>query len=189
MDFDKVIEKRRSVHNFKDKKINWKHVLEAIYAGSQTPLAGNISNMKFIIVEDEDIIQKIAKYTDQLWINQAQTVIIVCSEEKHLERMYGERGRIYCRQQAGAAIENVLLKLTDLGLSTCWVGAYNDNEVRFLLKIPKDINIEAIIPIGHEKGKISKKRKRDVENLIYWENWNKKRRSSLIKDENIKEEY
>ena len=48
--------------------------------------------------------------------------------------MHGERGRIYARQQAGAAINTLLLKLTDLGLQSCWVGSYDDEKIRELLE-------------------------------------------------------
>ncbi len=189
MDLDKAIEKRKSVHNFKDKKVKWKNILDAVHTASQIPLAGNISNMKFVIVEDQETIQKIAKQAEQTWINQAQAIIVVCSEEKHLERMYGERGRVYCRQQAGASIQNLMLKLTDLDLASCWVGAYSDEDLRIMLKIPKEINIEAIIPIGYEKGKAVKKKKISLENLIYWEKWDKRKRSPFFKEETFHDEY
>ena len=101
---------------------------------------------------------------------------MVCSDDTHLENLYGERGRVYSRQQAGAAIQTFLLKLVDLGLSACWVGSYSDKLIRELLKIPEDIQVEAIIPVGYEKGRIGRRKKKELENSLRWELWNVKRR-------------
>ena len=153
MDFDSVIEKRASARSFKSKKASWKDILEAIDAAIKAPSAGKMHHLKFVIIEEQEKIEKIAEFTDQLWISESGILVVVCSDDTHLENQYGERGRVYSRQAAGAAIENFLLKITDLGLSACWVGSYTDELIKQLLKIPAHIQIEAIIPIGYSKTK------------------------------------
>ncbi len=171
MEFDAIIKKRNSVRSFKSKVAPWDRVLEAIDAANQGPFAGNHNNLKFLIVEDKESINKIAGLCDQTWINESGLLVIVCSEESELEYKYNERGRIYSRQQAGAVIATFLLKIVDMGLAACWVGAYNDEGIKNLLKVPKNANIEVVIPIGYEKEKTSKKKKKELGNTIYWEKW------------------
>ena len=155
--------------------------MDLIDAANKNPFAGNTNNLKYIIVEDLVAIKKIAAYSEQPWITESSLVIIICSDETDLENIYGERGRVYSRQQAGAAIQTMLLKLVDLGLSGCWVGAYNDEQIRRLFKIPKHIQIEAIIPIGYNnEGKKSKTRKRSLEATIYWENWETNKKPKIL---------
>lgn len=182
MKFDEIIKKRKSVHAFKNKKVKWKDILIAVDSANQGPFASNLNNLKFIIIEEKEKIKQIAEDSDQLWITEASSLIVVCSNEKDLENIYDERGRVYSRQQAGAAINTLLLKLTDLGISSCWVGSYDDHLVRLHLEIPKNINIEAIIPVGYESGNTSKKRKRPLEGKVYWETWDSSKRPTLIKD-------
>ena len=141
MEFDIVIKKRRSVKEFKSKKASWKLILEAIDTALQGPFAGNHNFLKFLITEDPETIKFIAHQCDQIWISQVETLVLVLSDDKHLENIYGDRGRIYSRQQAGAAIQTMLLKLVDLGLSSCWIGSYDDDSIRNKLKIPQDIQI------------------------------------------------
>src|SRR3989338_40500 len=150
MEFDKVIESRKSVRSFRSKKASWKDVIEAINSALQAPFAGNQNHMNFIIIERQETINRISELTNQLWINECGILVIVCSDDTHLENLYGERGRIYSRQQAGAAIYMLLLKLEDLGLGGCWIGAYTDELVKQKLKIPQHIQVEAIIPVGYE---------------------------------------
>lgn len=187
MDIDSAIEKRHSTRSFLPKKVSWKLVLEAVDSANKAPFAGNMNHLKFLIIEDEKKIDKLAELSSQLWINTASIVVVVCSDDTYLENQYGERGRVYSRQEAGAAIQNFLLKLTDLGLSSCWVGAYTDELVKQLLSIPSHIQIEAIIPIGYEKKEKGKKevKKKDLENVLYWEKWKQDKRDKLIADPDI----
>jgi nitroreductase len=184
MEFDSVIKKRKSVRSFKDKKVNWRDILEAIDSAVQGPYAGNFNNLHFLIVEDESKIKDIAKFSDQLWINEAPALIVVCSDDTNLENLYGERGRVYSRQQAGATIHTILLKLTDLGLSSCWVGAYADELIKQKLKIPQHIQIEAILPVGYENKRpgSDKKNKKELEAVLYWEAWRNSRRPTAFEE-------
>jgi nitroreductase len=187
MDFNTVVRKRKSIRSFKKKKASWKDVLEAVDAANQGPFAGNHNNLKYLIVEDKEKIKDLAAHCEQDWISQAGILIVVCSDDTHVENLYGERGRVYSRQQAGAAIQTILLKLTELGLGSCWVGAYSDDLVRDTLKIPEPIQIEAIIPIGYENKKEPKKEKKSLESSLFWEQWNQDKRPTLFKEE--KEDY
>jgi len=158
MELDLAIRKRRSVRAFKNAAPSWKDVLEAIDAANQAPFAGNHNHLKFICVEDGEKI-------------------------KELENQYGDRGRVYSRQQAGAAIQNFLLKIVDLKLATCWIGSYDDSKVRDLFKVPKHMQIEAVLPIGYEiHGKEIHVKKKDLENVLYWEEWDKTKRPTLFKE-------
>ena len=184
MEFNSVIKKRKSSNSFADKKPSWKYALDAIEAANQGPFAGNNNNLKFLIIEDEDTIKKISKLAEQSWINQSQLLILVCSDDTHLENLYGHKGRVYSRQQAGAAIQTIILKLTDLNLASCWVGAYSDEILKEILKIPQHIQVEAIIPIGYESKTHSKKkpRKKALDTTIYGENWEKDKRPPMFKE-------
>lgn len=187
MDFNRVIEERHSCRNFKNKSVSWKDAMVAIDAAIQGPYAGNTNNIKFLIIESPETIKSIAKHSQQTWIQESNILIAVCSDDSHLEKQYGERGRVYSRQQAGAAINTILLKLTDLGLASCWIGAFADESVKQLLGIPEHIQIEAIIPMGYENPSRTRKKpkKLALERAIYWETWKGFRRPSAFEDPNI----
>lgn len=182
MDFNSVVEKRRSVRSFKSKPASWRDVIEAIDTARQIPLAGNINTLKFVVTQDHEKITKISELCGQKWIIESGIVVIVCSDDSVLEKLYGERGRIYNRQQTGAAVQNFLLKLVDLKLSGCWVGSFDDKEIRKLFDIPKKTIIEAIIPVGYEKNSPSKKRKPSPENITFWEKWDEKKMPPFFKE-------
>jgi len=189
MQLDKVLDKRRSIRKFMtSKKVNWRKVIQAIEAAGKTPLAGNIHTMKFILVDDEQKINELAQAAQQPFIADASYVVVVCSDYSQLTKLYDERAEIYGRQQAGAAIENFLLKITDLGLATCWIGAFSEEIIQKICKIPQGIIIEALLPVGYEFVRTKKPKKRittDLDNLIYFNEYRNKYMKDLRKPEGV----
>jgi len=171
MKLDDAIDKRTSMRSYLSKKVRWDLVLEAIDAALKAPFAGNLDNLKFIIVQDQELIDQISTHCQQNWISDVNIIVVLCTDPIKLEKMYFERGLIYSRQQAGAAIQNFLLKITDLGLASCWVGAFADELIKSVLRIPEHINIEAILPVGYAKGKARKIKKAALDTKIFWDLW------------------
>jgi len=182
MKLEDSINKRCSCREYKKKEVKWADIIEAIDAASRAPLAGNINNLHFVIISKLETRDKIAQQCQQHWMSEAPYIIVICSDPTRLERMYSERSEKYCKQHSGAAIQNFLLRITDLGLSSCWVGAFHDELIKQMLKIPGHINIEAILPVGYARYKPKQKTKARIETLINWEVWGQKRKPVRSKD-------
>ena len=89
---------------------------------------------------------------------------------------FKEKGKIFCRQQAGAAIQNFLLKIQETGLSTCWIGYFVEDQIKRELKIPEDIQIEAVFPIGYEFEKQKTRKVRiDIDRILYFNKYKNKK--------------
>jgi len=169
MELDKAIKSRKSVRKFKDQKSDWRDIIECIDSARYAPMAGNNYSLKFILVDDKEKIQKLADAAQQPFIAQTQYVVVVCSNPSRTINAYEERGKRYLRQQAGAAIQNFLLKIEEVGLSTCWIGAFVDYLVKETLQIPNNIDVEALFPIGYEYKKTrTRKIKTDLDNILYF---------------------
>jgi nitroreductase len=138
--------------------------------------------MKFILVSDKEKILKIAEATQQAFVGSASYIIVAVSDDSKLVRSYGERGVRYSSLQAGAAIENLLLALTELGLVTTWVGHFYDEQIKDELSIPENLIIEGVFPIGIEtKIKTSEKPKVELENILYFDKWKNDKMKPEIK--------
>lgn len=176
MSIDKIIQSRRSVREFSDKKPDWRDIIDALDAVRYAPMAGNAFTLKFIVVNDKKKIKAIAEAAQQDFIAKAHYIVVVCTQKRLAKTSFGERSEVYLRQQAGAAIENFLLALEEKGLAACWIGHVFYEMVKPLLKIKKeDIQIEAIIPIGYEQkkklGKPKPVKKIDLDNILYFNTW------------------
>lgn len=181
MDFNDLIKKRASIRKYSDKKIDLGKIIEIINSGNLAPSPGNLDILKFIIVEDKEKIKGIAEASQQLFIQDAPIVVVICSDHKRTKIMYDEFAEKYIKHHVGAAVENMLLKITDLGLASCWIGAFVENQVKSILKIPAEIEVEVILPIAnkHHLDKTVQKEKHSIDGRVYFEKWNNKLHEKL----------
>ena len=78
--------------------------------------------MWFVRSKNKEKIEKLAEASQQDFVSDAEFVVVVCTKMDELRMAYKDTAEMYARQQAGAAIENFLLKITDMELGSCWVG-------------------------------------------------------------------
>jgi len=178
MNLDKIIKSRKSVRNFTNKKPNWRDIIECIDVARYAPTAGNNYVLKFIIVQDKKKINDIAKASKQSFISQANCVVIAFSNPSRIINLYEEKGEIFFRQQAGAAIQNFLLKIEEKGLATCWVGYFDEEKIKKDLKIPEKMKLEAVFPIGYESEKTKLKNRIDLDRILHFNTYGTKKMKS-----------
>jgi len=172
---DKIIHNRRSIKKFKSTKPDWREIIECIDSMRYAPMAGNNFSLKFILVDDEKKIAELTKASQQEFMKEAQYVLVICTTPGRTEIAYGDRGKGYLKQQAGAAIQNFLLKITEYKLATCWIGHFVDEQVKDILDIPKDMNVEAMFPIGYPMKRPESKRIIELDNVLYFNKYGNKK--------------
>ena len=147
-----------------------------IDAGRYAPAAGNIQNWRFVLVKDKNSIKKLADAAfQQFWIATAPVVVVVCAEIEKLEQYYGIRGeKLYSIQNCAAAMENMLLMATDLGLGACWVSAFDETMVRRVLHIPENVRPQAILPIGYPDEEVPEPPNYTAEDVTFFEKYGNK---------------
>lgn len=178
MDFKETIKKRVSIRKYSDKKPKIEDVVKAIENANLAPSPGNLAILRYLIIENPDKIEKIAGACQQEFIKEAKILVVFLSDSKDTEIMYDKRAKKYIKQHVGAAAENFLLSLTDMGLVSCWIGAWSDVTLRDILVIPDNVEIEAIFPVAYQM-KIEKKKQKikpKIESRLYFEVWKNKYR-------------
>jgi nitroreductase len=183
MDFDKALNARKCTRRFSTKKVSFDNVAAVCDAARSAPMAGNICTLKLVLVSDKKTRHELSEAAlEQSFIGDAEYVIVVCSDPGQCVRSYGPKAEVFVRQQAGAAIENMFLKAVDLGLATCWIGAFDENAVRDVLSIPDNIQIEAMLPLSYaleSKGKVEMRKKPDLKMILNFEKWGQKTAKKL----------
>lgn len=178
MEFNSVIKKRASIRKYSDKKVSPTLITEIINTANLAPSPDNLPILTYVVIEDFETKNKLAEAARQEFIRDAPFLIVICSNKKKTQIMFDERAEKYIRQHAGAAIENMLLKITDLGLVSCWIGAFADDMVKDILKISDDdeMEIEAIIPVAYASKlyKPKEKFKPGLTNRLFFHEWKNK---------------
>jgi nitroreductase len=170
---------RRSVRNYEKKDIPNEFIGQMLEAATRAPTAGNIQPWEFIVVKDIEIKKELALAAlKQRFIEEAPVLIIICANLEKSADKYGERGKsLYCIQDTAAAIENMLLTAHSLGLGTCWVGAFEEDEVRKILKIPQKLKPVALITVGFSREHVepTKTSRIPFENITWMDEYGKGR--------------
>jgi nitroreductase len=146
-------------------------VEKLIDAARWAPSAGNIQPWEFVIVRKPEIKRRLVEAAlNQVFIEEAPVVIVVCANKVRSSQGYGVRGEnLYCIQDTAAAIQNIQLTAYSLGLGTCWVGAFREERAREILKIPRGIRPVAIVPIGYPAEAPRPRSRRPISQIVHYE--------------------
>lgn len=105
---------------------------------------------------------------EQDFIAEAPVVLVFCSNPSRSSPRYGGRGeKLYSLQDATIATTFAMLAAENLGLASCWVGAFDDKEVLKVLGNPKGLVPVAILPIGYPAEKPYATSRRKLEDLVH----------------------
>jgi nitroreductase len=114
MNVKQAIEKRHSTRVFSEKQIT-KEVLELIVQfGYKIPSAGNLRPIEL----------------NAIYFDKPPVFIIICADFKKTCGKYGDRGIRYVYMEAGHVAQNICLVCEEMGIGTCCVGAFNDEEIK-----------------------------------------------------------
>lgn len=172
MECMEAIKERRSVRKFKDLNVGKEIIEELLKAAQMAPSAGNLQARDFVVVYNKVTKQKLKNAAlGQSFIEQAPVVIIAVANIERSSRVYKSRGELYAIQDATASIMNLLLAAHSLGLATCWVGAFDENEASEILSLPKKTRPIAIIPIGYSDEAPAAPPRIDMDKVVHRETW------------------
>jgi nitroreductase len=176
LDLFEAIKSRRSVRAFTQEDVSKEEIEKLIDAARRAPSAGNIQPWEFIVVRKTETKHRLsAAALDQTFIEKAPVVIVVCANQTLSSRRYGARGsHLYCLQDTGAAIQNILLTACALKLATCWVGAFKEEEARKALNLPEGVRPVSIIPVGHPAEKPMARSRRPLSEIVHSETYKRR---------------
>lgn len=149
MDFREVVKKRKSIRVFEKREIEEEKIREILEVVNLTPSAGNLQAYKVFVVKNHKKKEELMRATGyQEFVSQAPVVLVFCANKEESALRYGQRGRkLYSLQDATIACSYAQLAATNLNLASCWVGAFNEEEVQKILNT--HLLPIAILPLGY----------------------------------------
>ncbi|MGB9681280.1 MAG: nitroreductase family protein [Minisyncoccia bacterium] len=146
-----LFKKRKSVRNFLEEEIEKEKIEEILKVIESSPSAGNLKAREVLIIKEKDLKEKLSKVSfNQRFISQAPVVFVFFALPEKSEKVYGERGRnLYSLQDATIACAYAWLEAVSLGLSACWVGAFEEEKIKEILKVPDDWRPISLLPVGY----------------------------------------
>jgi len=144
----KIIQKRRSIREYKSDPIPEDALLRVLEAARLAPSGKNLQPWKFIIVKDHALKERLAQASaEQLFIARAPIIIVACGFP---DDCYSHMGR-YMKSwpvDVTIALEHLILQAQEEDFGTCWIGSFEEEEVKSILNIPDDVKVLALTPLG-----------------------------------------
>lgn len=152
MEVFEAIKKRRSIRRFdRNKTVTDEQIAQILEAGRLSPSAHNLQDWYFIIVKNQKTKDAlVATCFGQEFIAEASVVIVVCSDGRLADRHSTRHGPdFYTLQDTAIATTQMWLAVTDLGLGACWIGAFDEELVKDVLKLEEYLRPVVVLPIGY----------------------------------------
>ena len=169
MTFLELASKRFSVRSFEDRPVEDEKVLKVLEAGRLAPSACNFQPWVFVVVRDPKARQTLKAAYGKDWFVNAPVVIAVCCDRTRA--WIRNDGTKYGAVDAAIAMDHMILQATELGLGTCWIGAFSEEEARKALGLPFNIEPVLLTPLGYSLQKEPQKQRRPLEEIVRWDRW------------------
>ena len=169
MDIVELIKTRRHIHHFDTEPVSDENIRILLESARWAPSAGNLQPWEIILItskKDRDALVNTLKNKE--YMRSAPLILLFCADVNRSSERYGERGTsLYSIQDTAAAIQNVLLTATALGLGSGWVGDFDGNALKDLFRLPWNVRPMALIMIGRSSEKPTPPLRRKVEDFAH----------------------
>ena len=158
-----AIRTRRSYRGrFESTPVPREHLKQILEAGWHAPSGCNKQTTSFIAVDDPAVLKQLHAVIDPPVGETAPAMICVLTQ-----KIIAYRDRTYYIQDYAAAIENMLLAITELGYASCWIEGHITDVDRIgdkmarILGVPEDYELVCFLPVGIPADEIRAVKKKD----------------------------
>jgi nitroreductase len=146
MEVFEAIRKRHSVRSYLPDEVSSEKMEKILEAARLAPSAGNIQPWHFIVVSSQQKRKKLSKGRYAKFLAESPIVLVGCGDKKASPNWH--------TVDTAIAMQNIVLTATSEGLATCWIGSFNENQVKELLSIPERFRVIALLAVGYRREKL-----------------------------------
>ena len=202
-----IIEHRRSARIYKRGKVSDAQLETILEAARWAPSGANTQPWEFVITRDRKKMKRVREIYANEWrrrkmedpvhykgikkdyVGDVSVLVLVCGDPRTklvylTTRQPSDREKLFQASIANA-VQQMMLAAASMNLGTVWVSVREEVELelRELFKVPNDLRLLWVVPIGHARSWPKAKRRRSVSSFTHYETYdnNKLRRESDIR--------
>ncbi|MBW9212581.1 MULTISPECIES: nitroreductase family protein [Terrabacteria group] len=155
MTFEELAKNRYTVRKFSDCAVEKEKLDKILEVGNLAPTAKNGQPHKIYVVQSEEGLAKLNKLTRCIY--GAKTVFIFAYDTNKIFKTSPEAKHNSGHQDVSIVATHMMFEAEELGLSTCWVNAFSNEEVEKEMDLPENEKVVLLMPLGyaHEDAKPS----------------------------------
>ncbi len=169
MDFLELAKKRYSVRAYRPDSVEDDKLQKVLEAARLAPTAANRQPFQLIVIHTTGREEELSRIYPSPWFVQAPIVICACGLPTESWRR--RDGKNYCDVDVTIATDHLTLAASDLGLGTCWIGAFDPVAAREIMGLPKEVEPIVFTPLGYPDDQPKEKMRKSIDELVRYEHW------------------
>lgn len=171
-----LMKKRASYRDeFTDREVSLDEMNYLLESGYTAPSGCNLQTPRFIGVLDRDKVKKIAEIYGHDWAKTSTACIVIVTKPLALKG----KGQSRYLEDFGAAAQNILLSVVELGFATTWIQGQIEGEkasaIAEVLNVPEDYTVIGYFPIGEPKNSLNYVKKQDFSERCFIDTYGSKK--------------
>ena len=164
MDAMTAIKNRRSIRKYKAKEIPHDILLQVLEAARLAPSGANRQPFQLIVVTDPEKKKGLVPLCkNQQFVDEAAVFIAGVDDPQQK----------WSRVDLSIALDHLSLAAVELGLGTCWVGAFDPEKLATYLEVPPDRVITVCISLGYPDESPEARPRKSLKDMTYWNTYGK----------------
>lgn len=173
MDIFKVIQDRRSIRKYQSRPVETDKITRVLNAARMAPSWKNLQCWRFLVVTDtthrEALLAAFSTTNPGTKaIATAPVTVVVCADPAESGI---ENGIEYYIADTAIAFEHLCLAAHALGLGTCWMGWFDEQTIKNVLKIPAQYRIVGVTPLGYPDQEPKARPRKELTEITHYNRW------------------
>jgi nitroreductase len=164
MDFKELARARYSCRGYRSDPVEEDKLAAVLEAARLAPTAKNLQAFKLYVIPTAERQKELHRLYPKDWFTQPPLVIGIAGDTKR--NWVRADGYNYVDVDCAIVMDHLILQAADLGLGTCWIGAFDPAVARELLRIPSDWEPIAFTPLGYPEDPGRTKSRKALEGLV-----------------------
>jgi len=165
MEWKELVRRRYSCRSYMEMPVAEETLTEILEEVRLAPSAANRQPWVFYVVREPEVKEALREAYDKEWFYKAPVVIVACgNRDESWRRSYD--GASSLEIDVAIAVDHLTLAAADRGLGTCWIGAFNPEPVRRILRLPENIVPLALTPLGYPADEPKPKKRKLLDEIV-----------------------
>src|SRR5262245_5984729 len=195
----KIIQHRRSVRVYKRGKVTDAQLKTILEAARWAPSGANTQPWEFVVTRDRKKMRLVREIYSREWrerkredpvhykglkkdyVGDVSVLLLVCGDARTKQvylttRQPADREKLFQASIANA-VQQLMLAAASMNFGTVWVSVREEvePELRALFKVPTELRLLWVVPIGHARAWPKAKPRRPVSAFIHYEVYDHKK--------------
>lgn len=169
MDVFSTVKGRKSIRAYSSRDIEDEKLKLVLEAGRLAPSANNRQEWKFIVVKNPETRKRLVEAAGgQSFLGEAPVVLVACGTEASKVMSCGQYAYTI---DVSIALSFMILEAWEQGLGTCWLGHFNEEKVKEILNIPREVRVVAMTPLGYPAENPAARSRKSLSEIISYERY------------------